>query len=44
MTEIGYKDNAAVLREMVRDGACPNCYSMTHRDCTGEESEEEVTK
>ena len=36
---IGYKDNADVLRSMVGSGACPNCYSFGHRNCTGADDE-----
>ena len=39
MKNIGYADNAAILRSMVRSGACPNCYSMSHKDCTGDDDE-----
>lgn len=36
---IGYKDNADILRGAVAWGACPNCYSTTHKDCTGDDDE-----
>ena len=32
---IGYKDNSDILQSAVRWGACPNCYSTSHKDCTG---------
>jgi hypothetical protein len=33
------RDNAAVLRSMVSSGACPNCYSFGHKDCTGDDEQ-----
>lgn len=37
---IGYKDNADILRGAVAWGAaCPNCYSTSHKDCTGDDEE-----
>ena len=36
---IGYADIADILRSAVIGGACPNCYSTTHRDCSGEDDE-----
>ena len=38
-SNIGYKDNADILRSAVRWGACPNCYSTSHKDCTGWDNE-----